>query len=502
MEKKNFVQQNSSLLPYDPIVLVVDLIRQWKIIVLLTLMIAAGAYIYSDCTYHPVYRSDATLVVTTQDSTNTVYSNLKSATELASVLTELLNSSLLQGKVLESLGMPSWHGTIQAGAIEETNLLSLHVTADDPRTAFLVACAVIENHELVTYDVVGDIVVEVLQAPRMATAPVNASTVRRDVCLLTFLGFAALCGVGALLSYRRDTVRSRKEAESKLDCWCLGEICHEPAYKTLGQWRRRERDPLTITDPATGFRFVEMIRKLQRRVEQHLSGGKVVLLTSVAGSEGKSTIAVNLALAFARKHPRVLLVDLDLRRPSCREILRRAEAPYGTADVLAGRAALADVLERDRLSGLELLLAKADTQASAASYDALLASDGVQKLLQAAREQYDYIIVDMPPISVAGDVECVVDHADAALLVIRQNMVPAKALDKAVAALKASRARLLGCVLNDVYVSHFSEEAGGLAAHDYGYGRYGRSRRSEYFGKENAGIGAAEYGEERDPERN
>ncbi len=68
----------------------------------------------------------------------------------------------------------------------------------------------------------------------------------------------------------------------------------------------------------TSFRFVESIRKLRRRVEQHMDGGKVLIVTSLLENEGKSTVTVNLALAMEQKGKRVLLIDCDLGSPRLR----------------------------------------------------------------------------------------------------------------------------------------------------------------------------------------
>lgn len=87
----------------------------------------------------------------------------------------------------------------------------------------------------------------------------------------------------------------------------------------------------------TSFRFVESIRKLRRRVEQHMDGGKVLIVTSLLENEGKSTVAVNLALAMEQKGKRVLLIDCDLRKPACGMVLGQSKFTYGLNDILGAR---------------------------------------------------------------------------------------------------------------------------------------------------------------------
>ena len=81
-----------SLLPFDPIVLVQDLLKRWLIVLAAALMVGVGAYIYEDYSYEPEYRTTATFVVTTKGSSSTVYNNLTSTKQVASIFTELLNS--------------------------------------------------------------------------------------------------------------------------------------------------------------------------------------------------------------------------------------------------------------------------------------------------------------------------------------------------------------------------------------------------------------------------
>ena len=82
---------------------------------------------------------------------------------------------------------------------------------------------------------------------------------------------------------------------------------------------------MLITNPARSFLYVESLKRIASRVRGRLDrkGGKVLLVTSVAENEGKSTVAVNIALALAQKRERVVLIDGDLRRPSLYKLLSK-----------------------------------------------------------------------------------------------------------------------------------------------------------------------------------
>jgi capsular exopolysaccharide synthesis family protein len=288
----------------------------------------------------------------------------------------------------------------------------------------------------------------------------NAGNTLKKMFLLAGL---AACAAVAFLSFTRDTIRSGREARKKLDCDYLGEIPHEQKYKTLIARIRRRKAGILISNPVTSFRFVENMRKLTRRVEQHMGKGKVLLVTSVKENEGKSTVAANIALAMARKHKKVLLIDCDLRKPSCAKLLEIKAHQSGTCAVLMNREKLPEALMRYKNTDLHMIL---ESRTHSNSGD-LLGSVRMKELLDWARMEFDFVLLDMPPMSVVSDAETVAAYADSILLVVRQNAARTAGINRAVADLEGTKTKILGCVLNDVHATFISSGQG------YRYGSYG-----------------------------
>lgn len=478
-EEMEMTPYGKSPFPFDPTVLLLDACKKWLLVVVAALIVGLAAYVYTDSGYVPKYASSCTLVLTTRDSSSSVYDNLNATSTLATVFSEVLNSSVMRSTILQELEMDEFSGTIEASAIESTNLLTIRVTGSDPRTTFRVMKVLLENHDAITYSVMGDIVLEVLEPPQVPVAPYNRTDSVKSFRMAAVVTGAAVFALLVILAYFKDVVRSKEEADEKLSCWCLGEIRHERKKRTLKEILTRKKRGILITDPQTSFRFVTTMNKLCRRVVQKMHKGKILMVTSVLENEGKSTVSVNLALSLAKRYPRVLLVDCDLHKPACRKVLEHEVPRYVINDVLRGSVKLTNAVCTDKRSRMDVLFAKRCNFQDASE---LLGSAALERMLRAARVKYDYVVIDLAPMSVASDAEALMEMCDASLLVVRQNTVNTMDLNRAVTDLQRGKAELLGCVLNNVYSTDILSGEGYVTGYSK-YGRYGNYGRYGKYGR-------------------
>ena len=463
---------DDGLLSLDPILLAMDVAKRWLLIVLAALVVGIGSYIYTDLTFQPDYTTTTTFVVTARGTSTTVYNHLSSTSNLAIIFEELLNSSILRKEIMKEVDSGSFDGTIRASVVGETNLLQMKVSASDPRTAFQVTEAIINHHGELTYTIVDSVALEVLQYPTVPVAPSNSNSAMSSMKKMGLLAAAGAAALLALQSSNRAVIRSGRDAQKLLHCDYLGELPHERKRKTLSAMLRRRKSSILITNPATSFGYVENIRKLRRRIEKHMSHGNVLMVTSLLENEGKSTVSANIALSLAQRHERVLLIDCDLRKPACYAVLDQRNFTHSLGDILTGKANVHDAVFSDKKSGLDLLLEK---HGFGRSTD-MISSAAMRAVLEWARKEYKYVILDMPPMAAASDAESIKEMADASLLVVRQNTAVVPALNKAIASLEGGNAKLLGCVLNNVYSTVISSGRG------YSYGSYGRYNRYGRYG--------------------
>ena len=411
--------------------------------------------------HRPEYTASATLAVSVKSGGySSVLSNLSLSSEIADTFTKLFESNMFGGIASNHLGANSLPGRLSASVLPETNLLVLRVTADAPEDAFRTLQLLLENYDTVSEYVFQNVILKELDSPTMPTSPSNPVN-RGQVLKRALLGGAGAM-VAALLAIAvlSDTVQTSEAVRRKLDVKLFAALHHEEKNKTLRTKLKKANRGLLITMPVASFYFTEEVYKLGMKVDYAARHGerKVILVTSVAENEGKSTVAANLALSLNQGGRKVLLIDADFHKAAQYKLFHCKPGTELT-DMIRGTAPYApEYLEQQKLYTL-FALKSTDSAAE------LISSPGMAALLQKAREEMDYIVIDSPPMALFSDVEALADQADLSLLVVRQDVTPARRINDTVDVLNQCRAELLGCVFNDVRGMPFSNDH-----HGYGYG--------------------------------
>ena len=453
------------------------LLHDWWMILTAGFVGMVLAYMVANITYVPEYTTSMTFIVSSKDSTGTL-SNLSAASSMAETFGEVLNSNLLKKRVKEELNLSQMPGDIETSVVEGTNLMTLSVKASSADLSFKIMKSVLNNYSAITEHVLDNVVLNVLQNPRIPKSVSNPLSTRDMMKKSALVGMALMTGLLVLLEYFRDTVKNEQEVEEKLDTKLLVTIYHEKKYKTLRAKISRKKKGLLITDPMNSFLFVENYKKLRTKLMYKTGSGpdkkKVILVTSVMENEGKSTVAVNLALTLAQKSDRVLLIEGDMRRPAVYKILqKKIEVQQEIGEYINGKISLKTMLQKDEESGLMLMLGSR----SYSNSTEMVSGEAMKKLIETARDIADYIIIDSPPSSFMADAEIMAEYADISILVVRQGMADAKAINDIIDILENGHSELMGCVYNDVKTGIFS---GRKSWGDFRYGGY--YKYGHYYG--------------------
>jgi capsular exopolysaccharide synthesis family protein len=169
----------------------------------------------------------------------------------------------------------------------------------------------------------------------------------------------------------------------------------------------------------------------------------VLAITSAGRGDGKTTTLCNLGIALAHIGKRVLLIDADLRRPRLHSVFHLPNDP-GLAQVLTSRP-LESAVQTTKVPGLSILTSGAESPEALF----LLHSDRVGRVLSSARNDYDTVLIDTPPVLELADARVVGQYADAAILVCRAGATSRDSAAGAAQRLQWDRIPVLGTILND-----------------------------------------------------
>lgn len=300
-----------------------------------------------------------------------------------------------------------------------------------------------------------------------ATIPTKPTFPRVKAFAAAGLLIGLVFGLGAvlLLEGLSSSIRKPEDIETLLD---LSFIASVPRVKT--PWRpfgRRTVNPAKMLASKPMTIYAEAYRAVRAFIamRNQTRPTKVIALASTLPGEGKTTSALSLARVMAMSGDRVLLIDCDVRRAGVMRALGRT-SETGLADVLDGRVSMQQAVLADEVEGLDLLL----VQGSMFTPIDLFGGGRMDAMLDTARAQYDYVILDTPPLLGIADSRTLVGLADAALLMIKWNTTPIAAVDAALAGLEQGHGEVMGAVLT--MVDHRSEAMGGL---------YYSARYSSYY---------------------
>ncbi len=172
---------------------------------------------------------------------------------------------------------------------------------------------------------------------------------------------------------------------------------------------------------------------------------KILQFTSTEPSEGKSTTISNIAYLMAKEGKKVLLMDLDLRKPKLNRVFDDTTSANLT-DYLAGRANVEDIIKQSDELGIDYIINK---ESSTAVIN-LLKSQKLAQLLQALRDKYDYILLDSPPVESLSDALYVTKLADGVIFVIGYGRAKKSYVKDSIDSLKNYGANILGVILSQV----------------------------------------------------
>lgn len=284
--------------------------------------------------------------------------------------------------------------------------------------------------------------------------------------------------VGVAVAFLRDwldtTVRTEADLASIVGVAVVGAIPNLQQQARLGRRLMlpsgaEAKAPVTGLEPQTPA--AEAYRTLRTNLNYLTPPNPphVIVITSALPGDGKTTTAVNLAVTIAHQGQRVILIDAETRRGTVHDRFGISPVP-GFFDLLYGQASPGDCIRRVDVEGggtLDVLPFGSTPSVNPAD---LLVAGRLQPLFERLRPQYDYVIIDTPPLNLFTDAALIGAHADALLLVARADTTDRDELKYAVQQLGNVRVMLAGTILNDVEFRRTARSRAGYGSY-YEYAR-------------------------------
>ena len=441
--------------------------KLWLLILVLTLAGAGISYFRTSYTYTPQYVASATMSVTAPGGQ---YIGAQTASQMAEVFPYILTSGVLEDVVAREMGMDSVPGSISATAEEGTNLLTMSVTSDDPQMAYDILHTVIDCYPEVAEFVLGNTSLTILDETGVPSDTQKEVVVRGSYRRGAVMGAGAGLVILCLYILLKKTVKSKDKLKSQINLPDMGSL---PYIRNKKRKKKPEQNKVSLINERTPASYQEAMRRLRIRVlkEVEESQTKTIMVTSSIPGEGKTTVAVNLAISLVRQGKKVVLVDCDLRNPSIADFLGITEQRPGIDSVLHKKAAVTDVLTEIDVNGenkLTLLLGEEEEKTDIS----LLGSERMEGLIAELKNMADVVILDTAPAQLLADAALMARFVDAALYVIRYDYTKMYKIREGIQALAMSKIKMLGYVFN-------CDRNSGDGKYGYGYG-YGYRRYGSY----------------------
>lgn len=441
----------------DPTSVLLDLLRHWWNLLLMAL---AGGLLACVAVQNVLFSTyEATTVVAVLGTSSNAVGNVQNASDLSTSITSVLQSDTLQEMIRQEL--PDTDYTLSATYIENTNLIQITASAATPREAFQALQTASNNYPSLLSNLMADLYLVTVQQPSVPLEPQGSENGVKVIAVGCVLAFLAYAGLVVLLSIYRDTVKNLSDMRRKIDAHLLGRIPYAKISK------KAEDDLVLATSKNKIFAFEESYQLISSRIAYHLDkdGSKVLAISSVAQNEGKTHCLLNIAYSLSKSQKKVLVLDGDFRNPSIAKLLR-ADSRFDNALAKAIQRGGFDDQMLYAIPGTKIYCLTNKNKHPNSSRS--LSNGNFAKLLAFAKQYFDYILVDTGPVALVADTTVIAAQCDASVLLVAQDVSPARAINDAVDALDRN-GKMLGCIYRETRSSSLKKQYGYGSSYSYGY---------------------------------
>lgn len=465
--------------------------KLWLIILLFVLG-GVSAFCVSEFVLPPQYESYTTMYVKNNNSSQAVVSagDLSTAKSLVSTYIAILKSDTIMEEVGKSLlkeygeetiaevfpvtdgavSTSSLKNSLTMSAVDNTEVMKISAVTTDAEISAALCRAIAKLAPDFLIRVVGAGSVETIDEAQVKKNPVSPN-VPKNTLIGAIAGALLACAIIFLMDFFDNTVKNPEHLSEKYKIPILGEIhdieenkkSHVPNY-------------YLITDNTTPFYVTESYKTMRTNLIFSLSTSdkKIIAVSSAMPSEGKSTTAANMAIALSQlSNNKILLIDGDMRKPVQHRNFGLKNSS-GLSTILGKMANLEECIQVSVMENLDIMTAGTQPPNPAE----LLGSEQMKVLLNQLSKQYNYIIIDMPPLNVVSDALAVSQLVGGMVFVVKHSVTTSDDIDQVIRKAELSKMKLLGFAVTRIKRKNSGNSYYYKKYHNYGGYGYGNSNSS------------------------
>ncbi len=473
--------------------------RLWAV-ALSSVICAVAAFVFTIYMITPLYKSSAMFYVNNSDislgetSLSLTSSDISASKSLVNTYIVILKSRACLNDVIDYAELDYTYGElgamISAASVSSTEVFKVIVTSPDAKEAEKIANAIAYILPKRISEIVDGTSAKIVDYAVEAAAPSSPNRASNTIIGL-LVGFILSMGIIVLRELFDTTIRNEEDITQNCKHPILATVPDMAAptkgkyYSYYGYGNNRSKkkrsaagtaNETVLTGAGISFAASEAYKLLRTKLQFSFTDDKkcrVIGVSSAFAGEGKSLSSVNLAYALAQLEKRVLLIDCDMRRPSLAVKLNIRKIP-GLSNYLTGNAQMEELIQcsdGEPKAGSFSVIAAGRNPPNPIE---LLSSAKMAEAIELLRAEYDYIILDLPPVGEVSDAMATANLVDGMLLVVCQNYCNRIGFSTAVNQFEFVGVRILGIVMNRV-----SDHARGYGNRYYNYKKY--YRRYGYY---------------------
>ena len=477
------------------------------LIIIVTVLFGAGSFFVSKFVMSPRYEAYTTMYVKNSNilapasgnnSADVDLNDLNTAKSLASTYITVLKSNAVMNQVGIKLtdkyeisnlaqlfeikdgilSVKSVKECFSMTAVDETEVIKITANTLNPEISADMCNIMAEIAPDFLIRVVGAGSVEIID-----TAVADNEPVSPNIPLITLIGiiigFSFSIFIILLVDFFDDTVKESEELTQKFNKAMLGEVQAVETEKTKSKRKNMESQTrILVTNEKIPFNVIESYKSIRSNILFTLgtTDKKIIAVSSPNPSDGKSTTAANIAVTLAQTDSRVLLIDADMRKPVQHKIFKISNSE-GLSTLIIGKSTVENSVKQTDIETLSLL----PSGTMPPNPSELLASEQFKAMLETLSPNYDYIVIDTPPVNVVSDAMGMKDSISGILLVLKYAHTTYEDVYNCMKQIELAQANMLGFVLNGIHYNHGASYYNYKYKYkykDYGYG-YGRKPEQE-----------------------